>query len=304
MLDVISIGSATLDIFLKSSQFHLAKVGEMTALCERFNEKIDVEQAEICSGGGATNTAVGFARMGLRAACVAEIGKDFAGNVVMQDLLREGVDVSMMITEKSEETAIASLLISENGARTALVFRGASRLLTIDDIPWNKLQARWIHLSSVGNTDLIREIFKHCRNRNIRLSWNPGNWEIEAVRNRELLVDWEALEMLFVNKEEMEDLLGNQHMLPNIKTIIITNGKDGGEYITKQGRTAYSSVSVPVVQETGAGDAFACGVVSGLLWNKSLEEAIEYGKKNSSSVIQKMGAKKGLLTIKLMKDTT
>jgi len=45
MYDVVSIGSATLDIFLKSSQFHLAKVGETIALCERFDEKIDVPPA-------------------------------------------------------------------------------------------------------------------------------------------------------------------------------------------------------------------------------------------------------------------
>ena len=287
---------------MKSSQFHLAKVGETIALCERFDEKIDVEQAEVSSGGGATNTAVGFARMGLRTACISEIGKDFAGTVVMQDLLREGVDVSMMVTEKSEDTAIASLLISESGARTALVFRGASRMLTIEDIPWRQLQSRWIHLSSIGNSELITELFRHCRTNKIGLSWNPGNWEIEQMQKKKLVVDWEVVSALFLNKEEMDALFPDQQHPPQVKTIVVTNGKLGGEYITKDGAKTFEAKQVPVVQETGAGDAFACGVVSGLLWSKSLEEAIEYGKRNSAAVIQQMGAKKGLLRFSQMQE--
>src|SRR3989339_913936 len=86
MFDVVTIGSAVLDVFLKSSQFHLVSTNGNLSLCEAFNEKIDVDDAVISSGGGGTNTAVGLSRLGLKTACISEVGNDFAAKVIEQDL--------------------------------------------------------------------------------------------------------------------------------------------------------------------------------------------------------------------------
>lgn len=305
MIDVLTIGSATLDIFLKSSQFRLVSQDGKLALCEAFNEKIDVEEAVISSGGGATNTAVGFSRLGLRAMCIAEVGKDFAGSVVEQDLREEGVDTSLLIREEGEHTAISSLLISNDGARTALVHRGASRMLTVGDIPWDRLETKWVHLSSIGNIEVISRVFSFCKEKNIRLGWNPGNWEIEHIKAGKLVPDWSTVDILFVNREEMTVLSGNDlsseeawkasWCFKGPKVSIVTDGSNGGRYC-KDGKCSwFEALRVEAVQETGAGDAFACGVVAGVLMGKPLESAVELGKKESASVIQRMGAKTGLL---------
>lgn len=305
MFDVVTIGSAVLDVFLKSSQFHLVSTNGNLSLCEAFNEKIDVDDAVISSGGGGTNTAVGLSRLGLKTACISEVGNDFAAKVIEQDLREEHVDVSFLVREKNEKTAIASLLISNDGARTALVHRGASRMLTVNDIDWKKLQTKWIHLSSIGNIELIQKIFAFCIENTIELSWNPGNWEIEQILSGALKPNWEAVDVLFANKEEMSKLSGINLSIedewkkewcfegPSIS--IITDGPAGGKYCIDHQCYWFQSIKVEAVQETGAGDAFATGVIYSLVRGKNIEEAIELGKKEAASVIGHMGAKTGLL---------
>ena len=80
------------------------------------------------------------------------------------------------------------------------------------------------------------------------------------------------------------------------KISVVTDGKNGGRYCVDGRCHWYDGIPVTVVQETGAGDAFASGVITGQLMNKNIEQSIEIGKKNASSVVGHLGAKTGLLT--------
>jgi ribokinase len=53
---------------------------------------------------------------------------------------------------------------------------------------------------------------------------------------------------------------------------------------------------VPVVDRTGAGDAFSSGFTAMVAAGKSMEEAITFASANSTSVVSKIGAKAGILT--------
>ena len=80
MFDVITIGSATRDIFLKSKSFEIVKKeGSEQYECIPFGQKVNVEEIEYASGGGGTNAAVTFARHGFRTACASVIGNDRTG---------------------------------------------------------------------------------------------------------------------------------------------------------------------------------------------------------------------------------
>lgn len=304
MFDVVTIGAATLDVFFQSSQFQLIERNGGLALCERYNEKVDVEQAMITSGGAATNVAVGLSRLGLQVGCVAEIGKDVAGSVVLSDLQREKVSTELLVQEKSEETGVSGLLISKDGARTALVYRGAARLLSVSDIDWNTLQTKWVHLSSVGNADLINKTLEWCREHRVQLSWNPGNWEISHIVSGELKPDWSAISVLFVNRQEFGALIKQEQTdevwagelkFEGPQLVIVTDGARGGKYCVDGKTSTFSSKNIQAIQETGAGDAFATGVIAGLFARQPFETSIQYGLAEATSVIQQMGAKTGLL---------
>src|SRR5258708_25008866 len=109
MHDVITIGSATVYIFMKSDQFHLQQSDGGVLLCQEYGSKIDISEFEIQSGGAGTNTAVGFSRMGFKTAAVVEIGKDFLAQVIYDELTREHVNTLYVVSEKSEKTAVSVL---------------------------------------------------------------------------------------------------------------------------------------------------------------------------------------------------
>lgn len=304
MFDVVTIGAAVLDVFFQSSQFQLIEQNGGLALCERYNEKVDVEQAKITSGGAATNVAVGLARLGLHVGCIAEVGKDVAGSVVLSDLQREGVSIDLLVQEKSEETGVSGLLISQDGARTALVYRGAARLLSMSDVNWNALQTKWVHLSSVGNADLINKTLEWCKEHRVQLSWNPGNWEIQRIVSGELKPDWSAVSVLFVNRQEFglmtgieqtDDVWGRDLQFDGPQAVVVTDGAQGGKYAVDGKTSTFVSKHITAVQETGAGDAFATGVIAGLFARHPFETSIQYGLAEATAVIQQMGAKTGLL---------
>jgi sugar/nucleoside kinase (ribokinase family) len=114
--------------------------------------------------------------------------------------------------------------------------------------------------------------------------------------------------VLLVNKEEGEEILGYPYGEKNVeeilrelqklgpKIVIVTDGKNGSFAIDSEGKILTEEIiKTDVVEKTGAGDAYSSGFISALIYNKSIAEAMLWGAKNSASVIGQVGAQAGLL---------
>lgn len=308
--DVVSIGSAVLDIFMKSDKFNVIKSGDIPggiAMCQVYGGKMEVEEVVMASGGGATNTAVSFARKELKTAVIAEMGNDPQSLLVHKDLEADMVDTRLLIQEQDETTAVSVVLISADGGRSIMVHRGASAMLTKHDLPLEDLETRWLHISSLGgNMELLKTILKWAKSKKIRVSMNPGLKEIQ--HKNKLMPLLPLVEILFVNRDEAKELWGidysdeelwkSSQSLPGAYLSVITDGSRGGK-ISLDGKVSfYEAEKVKkVVDTTGAGDAFASGVVAGVLYGKTYDQALIWGIKNATSVLKHVGAKKGLLKL-------
>lgn len=297
MFDTISIGSATLDLFFKSKDFELstddAGVQKLSLV---YGSKLSVDHFAMQSGGGGTNTAVGFARMGFRASVIAEVGQDMAAESIIQELKKENVDTQLLVQEHAEETGISALLIAADGGRSVVTARGAAQMLTVDDVPFDTLDAHWIHLSSVGNLELIKKVAQFCKKKRIRMSWNPGGSELKMIEEGTLHLHEVFPTVFCVNDEEAAQIEAAGYDLTTAGgLVIVTTGNKGGRYYEHGKWQTFAPADVEVVQATGAGDAFITGVASAYLYDRRTEEAIQWGVKNAGSVIQHMGAKTGLL---------
>jgi len=300
--DVISFGSAIVDIFLKSADFKLVEgVNGGIAICELYGAKIEIEERVVCSGGGGTNTAVSFSRLGLKSAVVARLGQDPFGQLVVNELEREGVATSLLV-RREEETDISVVLIGPDGGRTILVYRGPTRL-EAEDVDWSRLSGRWFYLASLeGNLDLVGKLIDFAQQKKIQVAWNPGEKELKQKEKVIQLAN--RVDLFNLNREEMEELTGEslkaKDFWPKVEAlgsrlIIVTDGRRGA-YLWSQNGLMFrpAPTSVPV-DETGAGDAFGSGFVAGLIKGMSLEDAFELAMRNGASVVQKIGAKAGLL---------
>lgn len=308
--EVICVGSALLDMYMKSDQFvkiPLSQMGEGVALCEVYGGKTEIAESELTSGGGGTNNAVSFARKGFRTGLIAEMGTDLVAATIKEELTREGVDVSMLIQEKNEETGMSAILVSQDGGRSVAVYRGASKMLTKSDIPWNKLQSSWMHISSLGgDMALLEGLIGHAKAKGIHVAVNPGMTELKQASSWGGMHLFSGVDVLLLNREEASVLLERDFLndvtwhsdfnVEGPKLTLISDGVRNGRVCLNGECKWYGVQPVTMMEQTGAGDAFGTGVVSALILNKSVEEAVEWGKRQAARVVSFMGPKKGLMT--------
>ncbi len=81
------------------------------------------------------------------------------------------------------------------------------------------------------------------------------------------------------------------------KVIVITDAEKGVQSYDGERFSFVPSKKVPVVEKTGAGDAFTSGFIGAIAQGHDLKTAMEWGVDNSAHVIQSFGAQNGLLTL-------
>ena len=88
MFDIISIGAATTDIFIKSAEL----LENKRFLSLKRSSKNEISEFLICSGGGATNSATTFSRLGLKTSLISLIGDDPLSEYIQADLINEKIN--------------------------------------------------------------------------------------------------------------------------------------------------------------------------------------------------------------------
>lgn len=296
MFDIVTVGSATLDIFLRSPEFKIRGKGKEKLVLE--GGKLEVEKALVSSGGGGTNTAAGFSRLGFRTACVARLGDDLTGKWLASELAQEKFTKKYLRRIKGEITDSSVILLSPAGKRVILVSRGGTR---VDEsiFPFGILKkTRWLYIASVeGNIIFLKKIIKEALRFNVRVVLNPGSREL--AEKKSLAKIFSQVEVLVLNQEEAISFWGkdfsSKMASSGAKTTVVTCGQ-AGAYLHQDNRTIKSGIiKVNTIDTTGAGDAFSVGLVAGLMWGYSSQKALRLGMAESASVVSMVGAKTRLL---------
>lgn len=274
-------------------------VGECVAL----GSKVEADYIHFDTGGGATNSVVTFSRLGLKVGIITRIGEDSSGAEVIKVLKNEHISTRLVQKTEKEHTGYSVLLLAEGGERTAIAYRGASAKIEKNKINWRTLKTEGYYITSLGgDLTLVRAILASAKLG--RVAWNPGSAELKLGLNK-LKSLIKQTDVLLLNREEAAKLTGlpigsTSALLKNLSSLgnmftIITDSR-GGAYATTKGETYHAGVlDVPVVNTTGAGDAFGSGLVAALVRGKKLPEALQVASLNAHGVIGKMGAKTGIL---------
>lgn len=310
MYDIITVGSSTVDVFAKSKFSELIKIidskGETDLLAYPTGSKILIEQLEFTTGGGATNTAVALARLGHKVACISKTGCGANADKIKRHLRKEKIDHSLMVCEKKGRTGYSIILDSLKHDRTILAFKGSNNNLRFNEIKQNKLKTKWFYFSTMMDRSFETQVklAKYAEKKGIKIAFNASSYLAEKGINysKEIL---KRTEIFVLNKEEATSMTKKskiEEMLKEIqklaKIVVITDGKKGT--YAYDGKTLYTigSIKVKVIETTGAGDAFACTFLSGMIKKNNIEFALKLARTNAESVIQYHGAKNKLLTYK------
>jgi sugar/nucleoside kinase (ribokinase family) len=293
--DILCIGNAAMDAFVEIPKSCLKE----NNVCIQAGTKIETKNLSLYSGGGATNTAVGFSRRKLKTAILASIGKDYFGKEIKQELQKEKVNVDYLFETPNYKTAF-SVILTGFGDRIILVYGGATRHLTEKHaIKFSALQqANWLYLGSIhSEKGTIKRIVAEAKKAKTKIAFNPGNTEIKKK-----LKGINGINVLFLNEEEAATVTGKKSIKQKLeelskiaKLVVITKGKRGAEAFDGSRYHSIKSKKVKVVDTTGAGDAFNSGFLTEIIKGKNIRAALNAGIENSCSVIQYLGAKNRLL---------
>ncbi len=312
MYDIITFGSAAQDIHVKSKSFKILKDEKDfvtgSGICLALGSKIDVEDIIYTTGGGGTNTAATFAKQGFKTAFCGAIGVDVSGLEIVRELKNLRIDTRFVVKKKEKHTNHSIIISSTGEDRTILVYRGASDMLSKDDIPWKKLKTKWIYLAPLAGAQLniFAELVNFAKENNIKIAINPSKQQL-SLPAEELKNIFNKIDVLFMNQEEASFLTKipfeqESEIFKKIDEIcpavsVMTKGGDG--VVASDGKYLYSAGTNPdrkIVDTTGAGDSFAAGFLSDYIrHNGDIEKAIQLGIANSEANLSQIGAKSGIL---------
>ena len=318
--DVITIGSATRDGFFEGIDF-LSVEGKCfvanKGICLPLGAKLRIPKIHFLTGGSATNTAVSFARQGLKTAIICRVGDDISGKTIIEEQKEEKIDTQFIQKDYSAPTAYSVIFLTSSGERTILSYKGCAENLTVQEIPWKKIQTRWLCIGSLGKEkNILKEIIQFAVSKNIKLTINPGWHELSWLKDNPKWID--KFEIFICNQEEaayFTDIPYNKEkkifnkLDDLVKGIVVmTKGKNGvsvsdGKALWKAG---IFNKKKKIIDETGAGDAFASGFISVFIKQKEInekiiKEAIRVGNANACSVVKYIGTKLGILYKKDLK---
>ncbi len=308
MFDIITVGSATVDVFLRVSgrDEHFRRHRKHCDVCYPLGLKELVTGMQLSTGGGGTNTAVAFARLGFRTGWLGVLGDDEHGSMVQRQLHEESVQ--LLGKKKNGMTGYSVILTSLQPDHVPLVYKGVNDRLAMQDVPFSRLQTRWFYFSAMLGQSLrtMLQLAQFAKKRHIPYAFNPSIYLAEQgmAPLRQLL---EGCTVLVLNKEEAQALAGSrQHGRELLRklhrvtggSIVVTDGSKGAH--ATDGRLCYrlKPRKTHVVETTGAGDAFASGVVAGLLLKNDLAFGLRLGQAEAAAVIQHQGAKEKLLSLR------
>lgn len=300
IFDIITAGSATVDVFIKT---HVSRIPSgkrhKELIAYPLGEKILAEDLHQEIGGGATNTAVSFSRMGFRTAYLGVLGQDNNAELIIDSLNKENI-FFLGKKKKNAKTNYSVILDSQLDDRTILVYKDASEKLEAKDI--DEINSRWFYMSSLKISTMEKAVVL-AKEAGACVVFNPSNYTANLGKKK-LAKVLKNTDVLIFNKQEAQLLLAKRcdeiHLLRELAKIVempvITDGKNGAWVYSKEIiYHAPASKNLKIIETTGAGDAFASGFVSGLMLRLGVEKSLKLGMLNSESVISHLGAKNILL---------
>lgn len=343
MKKILTIGGATQDIFIQYEPQEAVRLQTQESGCSFLmieeGQKIEVSDLIYHTGGGATNAAASFSKLGFDTTAFFKIGNDTPGLFILEELERFHIKTNHIAT-KIGQTGTAFVIPCPSGDRIIFVYRGVNMDLREDELPLDEIRATdQLYITSLNGpaSDLLLPITRYAKENDTFVAVNPGTTQMHDAAS--ILSDsLPYIDILIMNATEaqlcarslydikkksvpstssddtpalLSDNITDDHF--NLRAffkeivsrgpqiVVVTNGADG-VYVSYEDTIYYHpSIKTDIISTLGAGDAFGSCFVGSLARGASIEDAMRYGVINSSSVIQHIGGKIGLLDFESLK---
>lgn len=229
-------------------------------------------------GGSAANTACWLAAAGVASVFVGRVGNDDRGRDAQRLLRESGVQLAVTV-DRYRPTGACVVLVGDSGERTMVPDAGANASLQVVDLPISQFTAG-SHLHVSGYALLSSPVrptalaaISLARERGMTVSVDAASAAlIRSVGSAQFLSWIGRPTPLFANADEAEALSGHIHTRDAARALsfhcgqaVIKLGANGALWGENGAATSVPTTPLPVVDTTGAGDAFAAGFLAARL---------------------------------------
>jgi sugar/nucleoside kinase (ribokinase family) len=299
-MDVICLGILVADIFAEPIAA-IPAPGQL-GLTDRFL---------LGAGGCASNTAACLSRLGRKVKVLGKVGTDLFGGFVLDDLRRLGVDCSSVAFSKTHPTS-GTVIVNVTGEdRRYIHCVGANADFSFADIDCSVLDgARVLHVGGYmvmprfGAEDLA-QLFQAARQRSVKTVLDVVTPPGLSMSRQQLESMLAYTDVFLPNDDEaaamtgLKDPVAQARFLSNLNPasdVIITLGKFGAVACRGSEIIQTGTYSVQSIDESGAGDAFAAGFITGLLEDWPLEKTLSFASAVGASCTSALGCTAGVFT--------
>ena len=286
--DVVGLGQNSVDL--------LAVVGAFP----RSNTKHRIDRFARLPGGQVASAMVCCARLGWRARYVGRFGNDDLGAVGLASLKDEGVDVSAAQTVPARTRFAMVLVDGRSGDRTVLWDRDAGLALRPGDVDaevWRSGRALHVDCEDIGAATEAA--------RTARAAGALTVIDVEAVlpgvpallRHIDVIIASEGFPERLTGHHDTGTALAAMAREYEPAVACVTLGASGSLAICQGREIRTPAFEVPVVDSTGAGDAFRGGFISGYLKAGPTADAVDvltYATAVAALKCRSLGARDGL----------
>lgn len=328
MSDIITIGSATMDVFVECEDANIVSVRTINRKAEfmsyPYGSKIEISDFATQVGGGGVNTATNFANLGYKTSAIFKVGDDIYSRGIFKFFEDKNVNLSSVVQDKNDSTGFSIILTSFEGDRTVLAHRGANAHLKESEIDFEAIKnAKFLYIAPLNgeSNKVLDDIVNFARENNTYVCFNAGSTGIKKGFNY-LKGILESAQIVVMNKEEAsmatgiqlrpdtrDEKFSEQLIHPDLKAmfnklkvsdyqvIVITDGGAGAYAYNGKQYFYCPCFDGPVTSTLGAGDAFASTFCASLQkFDKDIAKALVAASINSAGVVSQFGATAGLLT--------
>jgi sugar/nucleoside kinase (ribokinase family) len=297
-MDVLCLGILVADVFA-SPVDSLPNAGELT-ITDRFLSTV---------GGCAANTAVDLRRLNRSVAVAGKIGCDMFGDFVVGELQRQGIEVSSISRSPTLPTASTVILNVRGEDRRYLHCIGANAEFSLSDFDFRTLENARIlyvggYLAMPGfSPDDLAHLFEAAHRRTLTTVLDVvipagASVSLDCVKPVLPFTDY-----FLPNQDEARRLTGLEAPAAQAKrlgelnpscTIVITRGREGSLARCGTALIDTAPFQVESIDESGAGDAFAAGFITGLLENWAIDDILCFAGAVGASCTRALGCHAGV----------
>lgn len=251
-------------------------------------------------GGKGSNQAVGCARLGARVSFVARIGQDAFGEMALELYRSQGVDTTWVRHTPSSATGVGFILVrSDSGENCIALDPGANDHLTSQAVleSGGALASAQVVLTQLeipaaaAAAALVRG---RARGAITILNPAPARLLPSAILSQaDILTPNETEAKVLLGHPPQAEIspeeLGRELLARGPKHVVLTLGEEGALVVTTESEARIPPLSVPVVDTTGAGDAFNAGLAVALANGADLESAARFAVVAGGLAVTKEG---------------